>query len=471
MTLVKGKSAPIREKRLQAISAYLGKPEELLQELQQEEIKQRIRTFAQATVDDVGNVLRLLSGIEEVSVVVHGPRGCGASQLYWESSKAHKNRWAVTNLDEQDTIMGGEDSLRQAILKLHNRYPGQVIFVVTTPVVAINNDDVFAVVDQLREELGVLIIPIYADGFKSKTGVSGYDTALHALLKYLPIDKAQVKRENLVNVLSVTENSQDIDEIKRLLEAVKVEANFLPRTVLQNFTAAAQAQVSISVNPDECNYLGRILEEQFGVPFLWQQPPIGIKGTQAWLDALGSAIGLEEQLDELHNKEREWLDLQISKYNFTQVKVYVNLPTSLAWGVIDLVEEFGAQVAGVTVDQLDRSQQLALEKFIARHQDSLLHIASGQQFEQAAILERLKPDIYIGSAADASWAAKSGIAAVAVDHIPILGYRGVVNVARQLHKALSNQQFVQKLQQNLVRPYQAQWYKKNPNWHIKMEVK
>jgi len=59
------------------------------------------------------------------------------------------------------------------------------LFVVTTPVVAINNDDVEAVVDELHEEYNIPVVPVYSDGFRSKTGITGYDVALHAMLKNL----------------------------------------------------------------------------------------------------------------------------------------------------------------------------------------------------------------------------------------------------------------------------------------------
>ncbi len=473
MSVLKGKSAPIREKRLQTVSAYLGEAGTLLQELKRGELKQRIRTFSQAAADDLLSVLHLLNGLDDVAVVIHGPRGCSASQLYFDGFNERKNPWAVTNLDEHDTIMGGDESLRQAIIKLHNRYHCAGIFVVATPVVAINNDDVFSVVEELRQELGVLIIPVYTNGFKSKTGMTGYDTVLHAALKHLPFAEGERTKQGAeVNVLAVTENRQDMKEIKRLLAALNLEANFLPRSgTLQSFMNAVRAQVSIGVNPDHCDYLGRVLAAYYQVPFLRLRPPLGIQGTQAWLAELGKALGLERQVCALHKTEKSLVAVEIARYNFTQVKVYINLPAALAWGVADLVEELGAQVAGLSVSHIDQLHQPWLEDFSRTHPDISLHVAQGQPFEQANILRRLQPDVFIGHAFDALWAAKSGIAAMAVDHLSILGYQGVVTVARQLKKALANRNFGQELQESTTLPYQAPWYGKNPNWHIKLEVK
>ena len=92
----------IREKRLQGISAYLDAPAPLLAEFAAGEAVQRIRTFSQVTPDDVTAALGFLGGIRGAAIVVHAPRGCAASLL----ASAPQAAWAVTGLDQRDTIMG-----------------------------------------------------------------------------------------------------------------------------------------------------------------------------------------------------------------------------------------------------------------------------------------------------------------------------------------------------------------------------
>lgn len=471
MNLRKGKTVPAREKRLNTLSAYLSGAKPLLQELQQDNVQQRIRTFAQAAVDDVISALRLISGIKDAAVVIHGPRGCSASQLYFNGQSGRPNRWIVTNLDEKDTIMGGEASLREAIIALYRRHHPSLLFIVATPVVAINNDDVFSVVEELREELGVAIIPVFSDGFKSKTGLTGYDAALHALLKYIPFEQ-ETERQNFVNLLSVAENRQDIEEIERLGNALGLSVNLLPQTgALRNFIKAPQAKASIGLNADDCDYLGRVLEENDHVEFLRPDPPIGMSGTYRWLAALGKLADAPEKADEIHARESGRLKGLLEKQDFSGLKIYINLPAATAWGMAELVEELGATVAGLTVDHIDELHRLKFAEVSAKRPDLAVHIAQGQLFEQANILRRLNPDIYIGRAADAVWAARSGIAAISTDHLPIMGYQGVTAVLHQLQKRLGNRSFVQKLQENTALPYRPGWYSKSSNWYIKQEVK
>jgi nitrogenase molybdenum-iron protein alpha/beta subunit len=342
--------------------------------------------------------------------------------------------------------------------------------VITTPVVAINNDDIVSVAEELREELGIHILPVYTDGFKSKTGVTGYDAVLHALLKYLPL--APGEQEPFINVLSITETPQDLGEIKHLIHALGLEANILPHTAaLDNFLKAPQAKASISINPDYCEYLGKTLEENFQVKFLQPAPPIGLENTYQWLAALGRETGLEQAADALHRRESEQIASLIPPDALTNIKLYINLPPALAWGVSDLVEEWGAEVVGLTVHHIDCLHQARLAAAADKKPNLPIHVAHGQHFELANILRRLTPDVYIGSAEDVVWAAKSGIPSIAIDNLPILGYRGMVAISRQFRKILANQSFVQSLKQNTALPYQESWYAKSPNWHIKVEVK
>lgn len=470
MNVLKGKTAPAREKRLKTLSAYLGGAQALLQELGQESVKQRIRTFTQAAEDDVLHVLRLIQQINDAAVVIHGPRGCSAGQLYFGMAGEQK-RWSVTNLDEKDTIMGGEASLREAIVTLYHRHHPPVIFVVTTPVVAINNDDVFSVIEELKEELPVMIVPVYADGFKSRTAVTGYDAALHALLKYVPFNKGPAEKA-FVNLLSIAENEQDIGELERLIHALGLATNVLPHSArLHNFAAAPQAKASISLNDDECDYLGRVLEENYKVKFIHPSPPVGINGTRQWLAALARAAGLEKKADEIHAQEYDRLKPLLERPDCRNSKVYVNLPAAAAFAVSGLLTELGASVIGLTVDHIDELHRAALAEIAERQPELSIHVAQGQSFEQANILRRLEPHVYIGRAADAVWAAKCGVAAIAVEQLPIMGYRGVAAVFRQLRKALLNRSFAENLKNNATLPYQKSWYAKSSNWHIKLEVK
>ena len=144
-----------REKRLRTISHYNGTLESLLEDTEGDQLKQRIRTLTQINQDEVIAAIRVLASISQAVVIVHGVVGCAASGLAFLNEDKHEislkkkqngwqkeNRIYSTNLCERDTILGGEEKLRQAINRAYEETNPKVIFIVGTPVVAINNDDV-----------------------------------------------------------------------------------------------------------------------------------------------------------------------------------------------------------------------------------------------------------------------------------------------------------------------------------------
>src|SRR5512136_3006953 len=113
MSTLRAKAPRSREKRLDSITAYYGEIQPLIDEYGTGNVPQRIRTFAQGSPDDLVYALRLLSGIRDAVTIIHGPRGCGAAEHFFSGSGS--DRWAVTNLDERDTIMGADAKLRRAV--------------------------------------------------------------------------------------------------------------------------------------------------------------------------------------------------------------------------------------------------------------------------------------------------------------------------------------------------------------------
>lgn len=471
MSLLKQKSPKIREKSLNALSAYLGDVHTLVRDLGTESVNQRIRTFSQSTYDETIYALRLLNNIIDAVTVIHAPRGCGAVQLYLNSADGNNSRWAVTNLNERDTILGADAKLRETVVFLYRRYKPSIVFIVATPAVAINNDDIQSVVEELSEELEVRIVPVYSDGFKSKNAVTGYDVASHSLLKYL-VGRNQEVKGNFVNLLSVAENRHDLAEVERLLYDLGVRANTLPDTAcLENFAKAPQAKFSISINGDYSNYLGKALESEYGVQFVQPSLPVGINGTYQWLSAIGEATGLKDAVDDLHALESGELKQLIEKADLKNTKVYINLSASVAFGVAALVEELGGEVVGVTVEHVDSLHERQLTELLSRKPDLQLHVAHGQPFEETNILQRLKPDLYIGGFGQQVVAAKLGIPAVSLHNVGILGYTGVSRFVRLAAKALRNKAFVLQLAENSRLPYHDAWSQKSSNWYIKQEVK
>ena len=148
--MIKPLQPPTRERRLNALSAYLGEIESLIAEFDAGVPTTRIRTFSQTAADDVTAALGVAGEIEGLGVVVHGARGC-AGALAPRTDRP----WVVTNLNQRDTILGADGALARTLRQLHRRHQPWAIVIVATPVVAINNDDIQAVAEELSDELAI----------------------------------------------------------------------------------------------------------------------------------------------------------------------------------------------------------------------------------------------------------------------------------------------------------------------------
>jgi nitrogenase molybdenum-cofactor synthesis protein NifE len=473
MDLLKPKSATIREKRLQAISAYYGKAEQLLYEHAEGQFVQRVRTFSQDVPGDIIYALRLISTIQNSAIVVHGASGCAVNRLSQYLFDYSDGQWAITNMNERDSIMGSDVKLREAIKQVYKLHSPEIIFVVSTPVVAINNDDIESIVEELKEELDLPIVPVYTDGFRSKIGSTGYDMVSHSITKHI-LSPRKGEPVAAINLLSISENPEDLNEACQLLSKLDLKLNVFPRfSSLRTIKKLKDASFSVSINPDEARYPGTILESRYQIPYIQPVIPVGIENTAQWLNAVASVTGRLPEAQTLIIREKDRLAELLTQQNLTKKrKVFVSLPPSLAFGVAGLLKELGQEVAGLKLLYIDQSHIQNLEQLKADHPEFSFLVGEGQLFEEENVLQKIKPEIYIGQSSDFSAAVRNGIPVINLDHCPILGFAGAGNLALEIRKTTSNRSFQEILKVKIgSRTYTSDWLKKSPNWFIKQEVK
>jgi len=454
-----------RERRLSTLSAYLGTANSLIKE---DEDRQNIRTFSEATFDEVIYALQAIGDIEDSVTVIHGPEGCGNVKLHY-FAEGSKSSWYITNLNERDTILGGDEKLKETISLAYKKHEPKIIFVVATPVVAINNDDISAVVLELEEEFDTRIIPIYTDGFKSKTAINGYDLVLHAIGKYIVKGDAEGEKGNFLNLISLSENNEDIREILLLLKELGIKTNLIPKfSNYEDIKNSSNAKVSIALNDDEGYLFGRGLEERYNVPYIKTIAPIGSENTADWLKLVAEVFNVSNEakkiIDRETLKQRELFD----KAPLEGLKIYIGLKTSITTSLILLIKELGGEVVGITIDEVDRINKSKLEEL---KYDIQVHVAGGQLFERANILNKIKPDIYIGEIGKTAWVSKFGIIPISVENVVLFGFNGGEKLVGLINKAIKNKELINNIEKNSNVPYKNTWLKKSANWYIKQEVK
>lgn len=468
-----------REKRNSTITAYYGQVESLREDLEVSEIRQRIRTFSQTTSDELIVALDLLSTIQDIAVVVHGATGCSASMIGYQFRNARqfkkdgaissdRSTWYSTNLDERDTIMGGDEKLRVVIERAYYDHKPNVIFVVGTCVVAINNDDMTSVVLELQEELEIPIIVIDTDGFKSKAGINGSDIVLHGIGKYLISQNATNKQIRQVNIISTTLNYKTKKELHRIFDKLGLKANVIPRyATIDEIQKVNKSIASMALNGEEAEVLLQGLEE-IGIPTITAQAPIGTPAISKWLNELGKHLEIQDEIEIFIREEEKNVQSYIASQPLKGEKVYIDLPASLATSIVELVEDLGGKVVGITIPFVDVSNQECLKNL---KKEAYIQVGNGQLFELANIFSKSQVTFYIAEKANGDFVSKQGVIPIPIGNKNIFFYQGIKTFVNSIHRAKRSVSYTGYISEEAVNPYANTWTKKSTNWYIKQEVK
>jgi nitrogenase molybdenum-iron protein alpha chain len=466
MSFVDERKALTREKRVSCLSHFNGTLETLLDETHGTEIKQRIRTLSQISYDEILYALRVLSKIEDAAVVVHGGIGCSASGLYFNEQESFT--WYSTNLNERDTILGGDEKLRKAVLRANDECNPKVIFIVGTPVVAINNDDVNSMILELEDELDVKIISIYTDGFKSKAPATGYDIVAHSLLRYV-VDREQgsaPEKQDFINVISFSENMENLAAVLAIFRDLGISYNLIPQfAAVSDIAKAGAARASVVLHPEEGAYFAQELEEVYKVPYILTEVPIGLHRIKKFISKIARELDIEEKVQGYIEQQETAIERISKKRLLSGKSVFLDVPLEEAVGLSEWIDKLGGTIEGLAVPYVDLENKKKLAKLEGVKPSLPVIIGNGQPFEKANILSKKTIDYYIGGETDVSFSAAYGCTPISIAHTAFYGYEGIRQLASVIAKA-KNFYALPK-----TGHYKDTWLKKSSNWYVKQEVK
>lgn len=492
------KEPPRREDRLKACIAYGGSICSLAGDLPGCLRDDGERGFTQGSICLLLPALAWMNSVPDSVVLLHGAIGCGScahsqnanvrSGSGLRRGKVKDALWLSTALDETDVIGGGEAKLEEAIREADRRYRPASIFVVASCVPGIIGDDVNGVAERVQSGVNAKIVPVHCEGFKTKIWATAYDAIYHGIGRvlldepeeYLPIipdelgdlqEKFRLSRTvNLMNVSSM--GRPDEQELARLLRSLGLEVNIYPVfTHPEEMYKVTQAALSISTCPTHDDYFLKHLEERYGVPYIIKHMPIGIENTSAWVRDVAAFFGWQEQAAKLIDTEVRELQAALEEFRpiFAGKRVFVSAGEFRALATAQLLAELGFEIIGIRSFHHDEFAVEEYGKLAGLGSDFAFNIANAQPFEEANLLQRLKPDVFLGHWCGNATAAKLGVATHVIYNtgLSYIGYQGVYELARRLYRQLKNPSFNRKLSRYVSLPYTKQWYEADPYKYIK----
>ncbi|MDR3293334.1 MAG: nitrogen fixation protein NifE, partial [Clostridiales bacterium] len=440
------------------------------------------RVFSQGLQCRQTNSVMALLSMEDSAFVLHSPLGCTGcccmandwfrvGQLHRGSFAMKNARVIVTNLDNRDIILGGEEKLRKAIRLAYERYAPKMIFVFTSCSSGIIGDDIEAVVSEVSAEIPSIVVPVHCEGFKSKICASGYDSAFLAFSQYILKDAPKGETEDdLLNLFAPpTVSYIDQTEIERILGDIGIRVNYIPfYSSLEKIRKIPNARASSAICKVFADEFMKELYEKYGIPYSHTIMPIGTRNTDKWLLGIAALFDktaeAEAYIKEEYSKVRPLVEELKSK--LSGKRVFICGGTGRSFAAAALIDDFGMKLVGMETPVYDNDAQSDMEYLNRLYGNFTLDIANMMPYEQVNLLSKLKPDVFIGVPV---WAAKLGIPTTHVLDIkrPTMGYRNLAYLGNKILYQIENPGFNKKIAAHAHLPYKKSWYDEDPFKYIK----
>jgi nitrogenase molybdenum-iron protein alpha chain len=473
-----GAGVAVRERRLGSITGYAGTAGDLIQIARSGKLRERERGFTQAGTCSSFCATLQLSLIQDAVVINHAPAGCAGDfpmfNLYNRYGQGKRNlarrnaRLLTTNLNEQDTIFGAVDKLREAIETAHRNFAPRAIFVTASCASGIIGEDLDSAIEEEQNRLGIPIVSVNCEGFRSQVWATGWDAAYNAILRKI-VRPAQQRQPELVNIITFIGE----DYFSELLRPLGLVPNLIvPFTTVEQLEHLSEAGATAQM----CSTLGTFfaagLEQEYGVPEVKSPPPYGLASTDRWLRELARLTGREDLVESFIAAERQAVqsELDTLRRRFAGLRAFVAAGPSHGHSSMEVLRDLGLDLVGSCAfhhdARLDHGEASGdtLEAATAHAPEMPYGVCNKQAFELVNLLSRIRPDlVVVRHPSLAVSVAKLGIPACFVDdeHLA-LGYHGLIRYGNKISHWLSHPSIERTLARGSALPYTQWWLEQAP---------
>ncbi len=475
----------VRERRLKSVLTYTGTAADLNEKSKSLSLKTEKRPFQQCSDCSQMCAETLTYCIKGAAVVVHSPIGCcseaSSSNVSMDAAarargiRGHQRVQAVcSNIAEKDTIYGASDKLRTAIKVAYERYHPTAVFVQSSCAAGIIGDDIESVTDAMAADLGIPIVPIFCEGFKSRMWSSGFDAVFHGVLRKI-VRPARSRQDDLVNIF----NFLGSDSFTPLLGKMGLRANYLlPLADVETISSMTEAACTAHICETLATYIAQGLEADYGVPEVKAPSPFGIAWTDQWLREVARYTGKEGVVEEVIQSEHERIAASLDELReeLAGRTVYIFAGDSYAHSLANMAIDLGLKPIGITTLHHDQRTDNDLESLntlgnlVADRGDiDNFTVCNKQPYQMVKILKRLKPDLLIVRHQGLTiMGTKLGIPTILEGDVNVsAGYDGVLKIGERLCQALRTRSLLQTIADHVEWPYTEQWLEEEAETYAK----
>lgn len=473
-TTIETAELEIRERRLHSVITYHGTATDLNEKSKKLALKCGSRTYQQCSDCSQGCAETVTYLLKDSAVLVHSPIGCCSSPVHAEfqgESVTHmrglepqRAKIICTNIREEDTIYGAGEKLRKAAREAVRRFNPAAIFIHSSCAASIIGEDLEKYADELEEELGIKIIPVYCEGFRSRIWSTGFDAAYHGILRKI-VQPPRKKESDLVNLF----NFMGTDSFRPLLNKLGLRVNYLvPLADVETISRMSEAACSAHICETLATYVASVLEKQYGVPEVKAPAPFGISWTDEWLRDIARHTGKEDIVEDVIRTEHERIQPELDdiREKLKSVRAYIFAGDSYAHSLANMANDLGIKLVGLTTlhhDQKtdDGGEVLNTLGHLIRSKGEIdnYSVCNKQPYQVFKIVQKLQPDILIVRHMNMTiLGTKLGIPAVLEGDVNVsAGYDGLVKLGRRLYEALLRKKVLKTIADHVELPYTDWW--------------
>ncbi|HEY6795282.1 MAG TPA: nitrogenase iron-molybdenum cofactor biosynthesis protein NifE [Kineosporiaceae bacterium] len=397
-----------------------------------------------------GSMITLVP-IADAAHVIHGPIGCLGNS--WEargslSSGRQLNRRGFTSdVTEHDVVFGGEQKVYDLVLEVAREHRPAAVFVYSTCVTALIGDDLDAVCSAAAARAGLPVVPVHAPGFAGSKNF-GNRLAGAALLEHVigtrepgQAPPPGVHEVNLVGEYNIAGELWNVTPVLDRL-GIRMRARITGDGRYGDIATAHRAEATMVVCSRALLPLARGLQERYGVPW-FEGSFYGIRAMADALRGFATTLGdpvLASRVEDVIAEQEALVRaaLEPLRHRLAGVRAVLYTGGVKSWSMISALQDVGVEVvaSGAT-----KSTPEDVDRMTALLGPDARIVRDGKPAQLIEIVRETGADILIAGGRNQYTALKSRLPFLDVNqerHVPLAGYPGVPELARQLVRALDN---------------------------------
>ncbi len=430
--------------------------------------------FSQQTMCTNSIVHCQIGNLTDCVLIDHAPIGCSSNSYRYDLGfkmgllARHKPLQSVTitstNLLENDMVFGAGNKLEQTIRDVKERYDPKAIFISMACSTAIIGEDIDSVAQNMEEEIGVPVIPLHCEGFRSKHWSTGFDISQHGILRQI-VNKKPKKQKDLINIIALW----GTDYFTDMLKPLGLRVNYMvDMASFDELKQASEAVATATFCHTLSQYMATALEQNFGIPQVEAPQPYGISATDEWYRAIAKIVGKEDIVEEFIESEHKRIEPELKRLRkkLKGLKGCILTGSSYAHAMICALKDIGIEVEGSVVFHHDPVYDGGLEfqntlKYMVDNYGDVKHftVSKTQPYQLYNIFNRIDADFVIirhqGLAPTAARIGKPSLA-LGDEHLP-LGYDGLIRLGNMILAVVARKKFNHLLTRHIELPYTDWW--------------